>query len=71
MTIFTPANKQDIIIEFNPEKMARAVGRLAAEGAVEGRPLSGVVVRKEYATKTHLVWSLFMLLPSTYILFVA
>jgi hypothetical protein len=47
LTIFTPANKQDIIIEFNPEKMARAVGSLATDGAYEGRPVSGVVVRKE------------------------
>ncbi len=36
-------------MEFNPEKSARVEGNLAADGAVDGRRMSGVIVRKDFS----------------------
>jgi cleavage and polyadenylation specificity factor subunit 3 len=45
--VYTPKNCQPVAIQHRGEKVLRVAGRLAA-AAAEGRPLSGVLLRKEF-----------------------
>lgn len=52
-TIFTPANMAEIVLEFKGEKIAKAIGGLAAEQPQNGTVISGLLV--EVDSQTHLM----------------
>lgn len=51
--IFTPANMQEIVLEFKGEKIAKAIGGLACEQPQNGKVISGLLV--EVDSQTHLM----------------
>lgn len=51
--IFTPANMQEIVLEFKGEKIAKAIGGLASEQPQNGKVISGLLV--EVDSQTHLM----------------
>lgn len=51
--IFTPANMQEIVLEFKGEKIAKAIGGLACEQPQHGKVISGLLV--EVDSHTHLM----------------
>ncbi|DAZ96045.1 TPA: hypothetical protein N0F65_000040 [Lagenidium giganteum] len=52
-SIFTPANMQEIVLEFKGEKIAKAIGGLACEQPQDGKIVSGLLV--EHDSHTHLM----------------
>ncbi|KAJ0397561.1 hypothetical protein P43SY_003436 [Pythium insidiosum] len=51
--IFTPANMQEVVLEFKGEKIAKAIGGLASEQPQQGKVISGLLV--EHDSQTHLM----------------
>lgn len=51
--IFTPANMQEIVLEFKGEKIAKAIGKMASEQPQQGKVISGLLV--EHDSFTHLM----------------
>uniref|UniRef100_A0AAV1VIW5 Cleavage and polyadenylation specificity factor subunit 3 n=1 Tax=Peronospora matthiolae TaxID=2874970 RepID=A0AAV1VIW5_9STRA len=52
-SIFTPANMQEIVLEFKGEKIAKAIGGLASDQPKNGKVISGLLV--EVDSQTHLM----------------
>nr|CCA21396.1 cleavage and polyadenylation specific factor 3 puta [Albugo laibachii Nc14] len=45
--IFTPANMQEIVLEFKGEKIAKAIGKIASEQPQQGKVISGLLVEHD------------------------